>query len=201
MDSFSEAILSFVSGVPLVLQLLLLGVFSFTEGLPIIGSVLPGGTIALFAGSLAAQGILSPFVGALVVGTASFAGDMFGFLLGRKFRHLPRVSRFVTHEKYQRSWDLFDRHLAIVSIFGKLLPVIRSTPSLFAAIRGVRTRRYMIYSFIGSYLWGFLGIYAGNVVTNYLGPRTITLIFVILVTSIVIILLRTFIKRIWTTRR
>jgi len=195
MDWFSQSIISFAGHAPISVQLGVLALFSFTEGLPIIGSVLPGGTIALFAGSLAAQGVLSPLVAALVVGTASFAGDMVGFLLGRKFRHLSWVSRFVTHEKYQRSWDLFDRHLAIVAIFGKLLPVVRSTPSLFAAIRGVRTRRYMVYSLIGSYLWGFAGVYAGSLVTAYIGPRAVTLIFGVLIVSIVVVGLRAYIKR------
>ena len=195
MDRFSQSIISFAGHAPISVQLGVLALFSFTEGLPIIGSVLPGGTIALFAGSLAAQGVLSPLVAALVVGTASFAGDMVGFFLGRKFRHLSWVSRFVTHEKYQRSWDLFDRHLAIVAIFGKLLPVVRSTPSLFAAIRGVRTRRYMVYSLIGSYLWGFAGVYAGSLVTAYIGPRAVTLIFGVLIASIVVVGLRAYIKR------
>lgn len=195
MGDFSATIIVAAQTVGLPIQLLFLGVFSFTEGLPIIGSVLPGGTIALLAGSLAAQGVLSPLLAALVVGTASFAGDMTGFVLGRKFRHLSWVSRFVTHEKYQRSWDLFDRHLAIVSIFGKLLPVVRSTPSLFAAIRGVRTRRYMVYSLIGSYLWGFVGVYAGNVLTAYIGPKAITIIVVVLVVSIAAVLVRMGIKK------
>ncbi len=195
MDAFSTAIIAGAQTVALPVQLLFLALFSFTEGLPIIGSVLPGGTIALFAGSLAAQGLLSPLVAALVVGTASFAGDMTGFFLGKKFRHIGWISRLVTNEKHQRSWDLFDRHLAIVSIFGKLLPVVRSTPSLFAALRGVRTRRYMLYSVIGSYLWGFAGVYAGDAVTAYIGPKAITLIFGALVTSIVVVVIRTMLKR------
>lgn len=195
MYDFSETIIASISTVAVPVQLLVLALFSFTEGLPVIGSILPGGTIALFAGSLAAQGLLPSLVAALVVGTASFAGDMTGFFLGRKFRHLPWISRFVTHEKYQRSWDLFDRHLAIVSIFGKLIPVVRSTPSLFAAIRGVRTRRYMVYSLIGSYLWGFAGVYAGNALTTYLGPKAITIIVAVLIISIVAVLVRMVIKK------
>lgn len=185
MESFSQSIISFLHSVPTVWQLVVLGSFSFAEGLPIIGSLLPGGTIAVFAGGLSADGTLSAFSACMLVGGASFLGDMTGFFLGKRFRHLPWIQRLVTHEKHQKSWDVFDRHVAVITIFGKLLPVVRSTPSLFAAIRGVRTRRYIVYSCIGSFLWGFVGVYAGNLLTTYLGDRAVSLLFILITCSIV----------------
>ncbi len=190
MTDLSSNILALASTLTLPTQILFLSLFSFLEGLPVVGSILPGGTIALLAGSIATEGFLSPLVAALVVGTSSFLGDMTGFFLAKKFRHTPWIIRITSHEKHQKSWDLFDRHLALVSIFGKLLPVIRSTPSLFAGIRGVRTKRYVIYSFIGSYLWGFIGVYSGNAIRSFFGPKAITVIFGILVISIFIMIFR-----------
>lgn len=196
MENISTSVIELMQSVSYPIKILILSLFSFAEGLPVIGSVLPGGTIAMLAGGLSSQGVLiSPFVVAVVVGTAGFFGDMVGFFLGRKFRNISWISNLVTHEKYKKSWDLFDRHLAIVTIFGKLLPVVRSTPSLFAALKGVRTRRYMVYSLIGSYLWGFAGVYAGNIFTQYFGPKFIGIILVVLVGSIFIISVRALIKR------
>lgn len=165
-----------------------LGFFSFAEGLPVIGSILPGGTIAIFAGSLSASGIIAPLTACLLVGIASFAGDMTGFLLGKRFRHLSWIQKIVNSEKHQKSWDLFDRHIAIITIFGKLIPVVRSTPSVFAAVRGIRTRRYIVYSFLGSMLWGVVGVYAGNFFTAYFGERAIPFILALIVASIVAVL-------------
>jgi membrane protein DedA with SNARE-associated domain len=195
MENLSSQIIELMQSVSYPIKILILSIFSFAEGLPVIGSVLPGGTIALLAGGLSSSGaLINPFVVSLVVGTTGFLGDMVGFFLGRKFKNISWVSNLVTHEKYKKSWDLFDRHLAIVTIFGKLLPVIRSTPSLFAAVKGVKTRRYMFYSLIGSYLWGFAGVYAGNIFTKYLGPKFIGIVLAILIISILIIIIRALIK-------
>jgi len=180
----STAITELFLSVSMEAQLLLLGLFSFTEGLPVIGSVLPGGTIAILAGTLSVQGVLVPWVAALVVGIASFVGDMTGFFVGKKITHWKIVQSFTTDAKYKRSWDLFDRHLALIVIFGKLIPVVRSTPSLFAALRNVRTRRYLMYSFVGSLLWGFVGVYAGNILGTLIGKHAITIVVGIFAASL-----------------
>ena len=60
MDSFSQLIITSIQGVPQAFQIFVIFLFSYAEGLPIIGSILPGGTIALLAGSLSATGIFTP---------------------------------------------------------------------------------------------------------------------------------------------
>ena len=90
---------------------------------------------------------------------------------------------------------MFDRHIAIITIFGKLLPVVRSTPSIFAAVRGVRTRKYMLYSFLGSILWSFAGVFAGNILTKYIGDKAIVVILAILVGSFVVVMAKQYIKK------
>jgi membrane-associated protein len=196
----SNAITELFLSVSMWAQLGLLGLFSYTEGLPIIGSVLPGGTIAILAGTLSVEGVLSPWAAALVVGIASFAGDMTGFFVGKKITHWKIVQSLTTDAKYKRSWDLFDRHLALITIFGKLLPVVRSTPSLFAALRNVRTRRYLTYSLIGSLLWGFAGVFAGNVLGKIIGSNAILIVLGLFVGSILVVGVRHLI-RVYRRRR
>lgn len=195
MDQFSAFVLETLTNISAILQIVVIFIFSYAEGLPIIGSILPGGTIALLAGSLSATGVFNPFTAFLIIALGSFLGDMTGFFLGKKFKEHKLIKKIVGHEKYQKSWDIFDRHIAIVTIFGKLLPVVRSTPSIFAAARGIKTRRYMIYSFLGSLLWSFAGVFAGNILTKYLGDKALVVILILLVGSIVIVSARTYIKR------
>lgn len=185
MESLSTAIVATLSTVSPSTKLLVIFLSSFLEGVPIIGSILPGGTIAIFAGTLAAKGILSPITTALLVALGSFLGDMLGFVAGKRFRKWRWVRALVDNEKHQKSWDLFDRHIALVAIFGKLIPGVRSTPALFAAARGIDIRRYALYSLVGSALWGFLGVYAGNVFQTYFGNNALMVLFVIVVVSIV----------------
>jgi len=194
MDVFSNYVIEILTGISPVLQMVGISAFSYAEGLPIIGSILPGGTVALLAGSLSATGVFSPYLAFIVIAVSSFFGDMTGFFLGKKFKEKVWIKKIVNSEKHQKSWDLFDRHLAIISIFGKLIPVVRSTPSIFAAVRGVRTRRYMVYSFLGSFLWAFSGVFLGKILTEFLGKKAIPLIFGFLILSVVIVLLRQIIK-------
>lgn len=201
MESFSQSVIVTLEAIPVASQMVVLGFFSFAEGLPVIGSIIPGGTIAIFAGGLSSKGIIAPLTASLLVGISSFLGDMTGFLLGKRFRHLKWIQAIVSHEKHQKSWDLFDRHIAIITIFGKLIPVVRSTPSVFAAIRGIRTRRYIIYSFIGSMLWGVVGVYAGNFFTNYFGERALSFILGLIVVSIVGVLIHQGVKALRKRKR
>ena len=201
MDSFSQFVIVALSSVPLFWRLAVLFFFSFAEGLPIIGSILPGGTIAILAGSLSTEGLIRPITAVALIAGSSFLGDMTGFLLGKRFRNLPWIQKIITHEKHQRSWDLFDRHIALIAIFGKLIPVVRSTPSLFAAARGVWTRRYIIYSALGSALWGFTGVYAGNLFSRYFGDRAIPFILGILVCTVVVLVLRSVFVKIRKNKR
>lgn len=184
MDAFSEMIIATLWAVPYLLRIVILFLFSFSEGLPVIGSILPGGTIAILAGSLSVSGLINPFTAFLLISIGSFAGDITGFLLGRRFKNFAWIKNIVHNDKHQKSWDLFDRHIAIITIFGKLIPVVRSTPSLFAAVRGIRTRRYALYSFLGSALWGFAGIYGGNLFARYFGPKAIPFLIGIIILSI-----------------
>ena len=194
MDVFSNHVIEILTGISPLFQMVGISAFSYAEGLPIIGSILPGGTVALLAGSLSATGVFSPYLAFIVIAVSSFFGDMTGFFLGKKFKEKVWIKKIVNSEKHQKSWDLFDRHLAIISIFGKLIPVVRSTPSIFAAVRGVRTRRYMVYSFLGSFLWAFSGVFLGKILTEFLGKKAIPLIFGFLILSVVIVLLRQIIK-------
>jgi len=183
-----------LTGISPLLQMVGISAFSYAEGLPVIGSILPGGTVALLAGSLSTTGVFSPYLAFIVIAVSSFLGDMTGFLLGKKFKEVSWIKKIVNNEKHQKSWDLFDRHVAIISIFGKLIPVVRSTPSIFAAVRGIKTRRYMIYSLLGSFLWAFVGVFLGKVLTDFLGKNAILIIFGLLVLSVIIVLFRKIIK-------
>lgn len=200
MEAFSATIINFLSSVPQPVQLFILALSSFAEGLPVIGSILPGGTIAIFSGTLVEQGLLHPLSTSIVIGFSSFFGDMTGFLIGKRYKHLKWVRKIVDNEKHQKTWDLFDRHIAIISIFGKLIPVVRSTPSIFAAVRGINTRKYIVYSFIGSALWAFVGVYAGKLFKAYFGERAIPFLFALMILSIFIVIARALIKNIFKNK-
>lgn len=157
-------------------------IFSYLEGLPVIGTFVPGGTIAILVGALSSQGELLPIVAVLLTGVGSFLGDMTGFLIGKRYKHWRWVKKLINTEKHQNSWDMFDRHLALIVIFGRLVPVVRSAPAFLAGARDVRTYRYVVLSFIGSVVWACAGIYGGNLLGRAFGESAVVIILAIFVT-------------------
>jgi len=183
MEQFSLFISDLFFTVTPVVRTILIFAFSYGEGLPVIGSILPGGTIALLVGSLSTQGFINPLFAVGVITIGSFLGDVTGFFAGKRLKHYSWLKRLVGDEKHQTSWDVFDRHLAIIVIFGKLIPVVRSTPSFFAGARNVKVQKYLFYSFLGSLLWALVGIYGGSILARVAGPAAIPIIIGVLIIS------------------
>lgn len=154
---------------------------AFGEGLPVIGSFLPGGTIAILIGSLSEENFINPWTAVHLIAFGSIVGDLIGFFFGRKMLHIKWIHNLVYHEKNIKKWDLFDRHAALVIILGKILPVVRSTPSLFAGARKMNPFRYTVYVIIGSYIWAMAGIFGGKYLQQLLGDATILIIIGVLI--------------------
>jgi membrane-associated protein len=161
-------------------------VLAFGEGVPILGSFLPGGTIALLIGSLTEEAFIRPWVAVNLIAIGSLLGDLLGFFFGKKMLHWNWVRNFVNKEKHAKAWDLFDRHAAMVIIFSKSIPIIRSTPALFAGIRDMKTSRYILYALAGSYIWALSGIFGGKYLAQIFGDKAVVVIVGILVVSLVV---------------
>lgn len=178
MDIIHDAISHALFTLPPLTRNIFIFISSYLEGLPIIGSILPGGTVALVIGSLTKEGFLSPLVAINLIAIGSILGDLTGFYIGPKLLRYEWFKKFVQKEGHQKNWDLFDRHIALVLIFGKLLPVVRSMPSLFAGARSISKVRYFIYVVLGSYLWSFAGIFGGNILAQVFGKAAVPLILI-----------------------
>lgn len=186
MENLSETITSAILGFAPNAQILMLFLFSYGEGLPIVGTILPGGTIAILAGSLSQNRVFPAHVALLAVIIGSFLGDITGFMLGRKSRKIGFVKRLIEKESWQKNWEIFDRNFFIIVVFGKLVPGIRSAPSLLFGARNINFKKYAFYSFLGSCLWGFLGIFAGSIITKILGKSAIPFIIAVLILAVIV---------------
>ncbi len=183
MNLLHDTLIEFFFSLTPFLRDIFIFVLAFGEGLPIIGSFLPGGTIAILIGSLSGEGFINPWKAIHIIAIGSLLGDLIGFFAGRKLLHIPWVHKMVYHEKYTKTWDLFDRHSALIIVLGKIVPVIRSTPSLFAGARKMNIFKYIGYVLIGSYLWAMIGIFGGKYLQQVFGDYSILLILLILIVS------------------
>lgn len=176
MNLFNDFITESLFMLAPAMRNLLIFLFSYGEGLPVIGSILPGGTIAILVGTLSREGYILPWTAIHLIAIGSFLGDMTGFVFGKYLRRFKKIRKIIEAEKNQKKWDLFDKHAALIIIFGKLLPFVRSTPSIFAGARKMSVWRYIFYVAFGSYVWSFAGVFGGSILGDLLGPGAIPLI-------------------------
>lgn len=153
-DRFLAALL--VYGYPVLGLTLLLGA---------IGVPLPAALVAAVAGSLVAQGQLSGIWAGVVAVTASVAGDLAGYGLGRLANEsfLKRWGRWVgyTSKRRIRVADLMDRYeVPTVLLSRTLVSSLSSVVNLLAGMCHYRIARFVALAVVGRVLWtsAYLGL-------------------------------------------
>ncbi len=175
-----EYIKSFLDLHPMVFYSLLF-LLCFLEGLPIIGSLVAGGTVAIGIGTLAFVGLVDPVTALIVMSLGSFAGDLAGYFTIKHFRtKIARFQRMVQplEDNQSRFSRFFDQNFFLVTILSRLVPMVRSLPSLFAAIRKIESAPYVIASVLASILWASSGILIGYGASTVVSPQVILMIII-----------------------
>ncbi len=177
MDQISLILNELFLNLSPIFRLIFVFLFSYMEGLPIIGSFFPGGTIALLVGTLVQDGHVNAYYAITIIAFGSFLGDMTGFLMGRKFKHKKWIKKIIENEKHQGKWDLFDRRIVLIILFSRVIPIVRSLPALFAGARNVvRLQKYIVLSLLGSFIWAITGIFGGKLISKLAGNLAIPVI-------------------------
>ena len=82
-----------------------------------------------------------------------------------KFGHMLLINK----EKVQKAEDYFDKHGAISTFIGRLIPAIRQLISIPAGIARMNIVQFAIFTFLGALLWnsvlGALGFWLAETVT------------------------------------
>jgi membrane protein DedA with SNARE-associated domain len=107
MESLTHTLTALFYSVPETMRYVVIFLSSFIEGVPVIGSLFPGGTVALLIGSLSEGGFVNPLGAVAVIAIGTFAGDMIGFVAGRYFRHHRWLKTFIESEKHKKGWGYF----------------------------------------------------------------------------------------------
>lgn len=141
------------------------GIASILEGLPLVGSAIPGHTIIIFAGFLARTGVLHIVPITLLAALGAIAGDVIAFYIGVKYGYgfLDRFSRyfFISPEHIEKAKKVIEKHTGKALIFGRFNPVTRAlTPFLVGASR-VEPAKFWTYDIIGATSWAVISIGIG----------------------------------------
>jgi len=191
--------------VNLVQSLGYLGIFI---GMTIESSIIPFPAELILppAGVLVANGEMS-FVIVLALAIAgSIAGALVNYYLayhlGRRAinKLLLKYGKvfFIKQDELIKSENAFHRHGEITTLFGRLIPGIRSFVSLPAGFYKMNVGRFCFFTGLGAGIWSAILIYVGIIYGNnkenidsFLGSATI----VMLIAIVIIILAYIYLKR------
>ena len=131
---------------------------------------LPSEIIMPFGGYLAGQGLLNIHLVALCGATGNLIGSLIVYSLGRKSGHflLQKIEKMkhVNQKHLADTMKFFNKHGAAGVFFARMIPGIRTFISLPAGILEVPLKKFIIYTFVGSYIWcyllGFIGYKLGK---------------------------------------
>jgi membrane protein DedA with SNARE-associated domain/membrane-associated phospholipid phosphatase len=182
---------------------LLVGVFAFAETGAFVGLVVPGETVMLLGGAVAGQGAIDIYLLIAVAWFSAWLGDTTSFFLGRRLgrdfvmRNGPRVG--ISHERFERVEDYFDRHGGKTIFIGRFISLVRAFAPFIAGSSGMRYRAFVPYSILGTGLWASAHILVGYIFSRsvdtaakYAGKGAFLLATLIVVVVGVVVLVRRF---------
>lgn len=158
--TFVSSVVAWISGI-IISIISALGYFGIIilMALESCNIPIPSEIIMPFAGYLAFLGEFSllfvAIAGALGCTIGSIASYYIGYYGGRPL--LNRYGKYIliTEKELDKADNFFKKHGDKAAFFSRLLPVIRTFISLPAGIAKAEIKKFIIYTFIGSFIWSY----------------------------------------------
>ncbi len=161
----------------------------FAETGLFFGFFLPGDSLLITAGLLAATGLLDLLTLNLLLVPAAVLGDAVGYAFGAKVgkRLYSRPdSRFFKHEHLETAQAFYDKHGGKTIIFARFVPIVRTFAPIIAGTAGMPYPKFFSFNVIGGLLWVtgmlLLGYFLGRAIPN-LENNLLPLVLLIIVIS------------------
>jgi len=166
--------------------LLLIGAFVFAESGVMVGLFLPGDTLLLSAGVLAATGKLSVVPVMVVVALAAIAGDNVGYQIGKSIG--PRLFRkkdgIIFRKAYiERAEVFYEKYGARAMLIEHFIPIVRSFAPVTAGASRMNRRLFIVCNAIGDVVWAvsftLFGFFIGSKIPGidkYIEPVLVAII-------------------------
>ena len=136
----------------------------FTETGLLIGFFLPGDSLLITAGLVAATGALNIWwLNALLI-AAAVIGDSVGYAIGARLgpRLFTREKSLLFNPKHvERTRDFYERYGAKTIVIARFVPIVRTVAPVVAGVGEMRYRRFLTYNVIGGVGWVVSMTWAG----------------------------------------
>jgi membrane-associated protein len=167
----------------------------FSETGLLVGVFLPGDSLLVTAGLLAARGYLNIYALVPLLTVAAICGNSVGYSFGRATG--PRIfnrenSLFFNKKHAIRAHEFYEKYGRKTIVLAQFMPVIRTFAPVVAGVGGMRFRTFITFNVMGAVLWiwsmtaigFFLGSYIPGV-DQHIEIVVIVVVFISLLPGII----------------
>ena len=136
----------------------------FTETGLLVGFFLPGDSLLITAGLVAATGALDIWLLNAVLAAAAIVGDSVGYAIGARIgpRLFTREKSWLFNPRHvERTREFYARHGAKTIVIARFVPIIRTFAPVVAGVGQMPYRRFLIYNVAGGLGWVLSMTWAG----------------------------------------
>ncbi len=168
----ADGLSAFVRSGEVVAYIVLFCIIFAETGL-LVGFFLPGDSLLVIAGLLAANGDLDIVLLNTLLIPAAIIGDAVGYNIGlrsgKRLMSRPN-SRLFKHEHLVKTQEFYEKHGGKTIVIARFIPVIRTFAPVVAGIAQMPYRRFGVYNISGGILWiastTLLGYFLGRTIPD-----------------------------------
>jgi membrane-associated protein len=143
----------------------------FSETGLLIGVFLPGDSLLVTAGLLAARGYINVYALAPVLTVAAICGNSVGYFIGRATG--PRIfnrenSLFFNKKHAIRAHEFYEKYGRKTIVLAQFMPIIRTFAPVVAGVGGMKFRTFITFNIMGAVLWIWSMVAIGYFLGSYI---------------------------------
>lgn len=154
------------------------------------GFFLPGDSLLVTAGLLAAAGHLNIYVLVVELIIAAILGDSFNYAVGKRIgpRIFNREDSILFHKDHlTRTRRFYDKYGPKTIVIARFVPIVRTFAPTVAGIAEMKYSQFLTYNIVGAVAWVcsmlFTGFFLGRVIPN-VNDHLHTIILIVIFLSI-----------------
>ena len=166
----------------------LLAVIVFTETGLLVGFFLPGDSLLITAGLVAAAGVLNIWWINVILIVAAVVGDSVGYAIGARLGPalFTREKSLLFNPRHvERTREFYARYGARTIVIARFVPIIRTFAPVVAGVGKMEYRKFLTYNVAGGVGWVLSMTWAGYLLGSVI-PNIDQYIHVVVVVVIVL---------------
>ncbi len=168
---------------------ILLFAIIFAETGLFAGFFLPGDSLLITAGLIAASGSLNIFLVLAILVSGAVLGDATGYFIGKKLKttiFAKKDSRVFHREHLQKAEAFYKKHGSKTVFLARFVPIVRSFTATLAGVTAMQFRVFFFFSLCGSLLWVLFFTLTGYYIAR-LFPGMVQFLHTIILAGIILI--------------